>query len=265
VTMRALSRRDALLGLVGLGIGAAVAGCSSGTDASAPGGSADGPTTSVPSTTSPAAGTTSRTAGTAPPAAAGCTVTPEQTEGPYYLNLDEVRRDITEGRPGAPLRLDLQVLHADGCTPVPHAAIDIWHCDAAGRYSGVDNSLGSPGAPPQTVLSGTFLRGTQVTDERGACSFSTIVPGWYPGRAVHIHVKVHPDPRSEVVSQLYFDDAFLDTLFTHAPYDAHEGARTPNAKDAIFSGGASPPPLTPVATGDGYQASFTFTIASPRS
>jgi len=110
-----------------------------------------------------------------------CVLAPEQTEGPYYLPNEKVRRNIAEGRPGTPLRLRLGVVDASTCAPIRGAAVDIWHCDALGAYSGV--------AP--SSASSTFMRGIQRTSAGGIASFETVYPGWYPGRTVHIHVKVH--------------------------------------------------------------------------
>src|SRR5216683_2289446 len=110
-----------------------------------------------------------------------CVLTPEQTEGPYYIANEAVRRNITDGRPGTPLLLRAFVLNASTCKPIKGAAVDIWHADAAGNYSGFSSDTSSR----------TFLRGIQKTDQNGLAIFTTIYPGWYQGRAVHIHVKVH--------------------------------------------------------------------------
>ena len=99
-----------------------------------------------------------------------CTLTPEQTEGPYYFDVDKVRRDVREGRDGVALRLALRVRDAD-CQPIENAVVEIWHCDAAGSYSGFDD------AAEQT----TYLRGAQVTSPDGTVEFRTIYPGRLPG------------------------------------------------------------------------------------
>src|SRR4051794_29166463 len=111
--------------------------------------------------------------------AVSCILTPEMTEGPYYVPNEAVRRNITEGKSGTALRLHLTVVSASTCKPIKGAAVDIWHADATGVYSGVQGNTG------------TFLRGVQRTDRNGLAVFDTIYPGWYHGRAVHIHVKVH--------------------------------------------------------------------------
>src|SRR5687768_1180315 len=109
-----------------------------------------------------------------------CPLTPRQTEGPIYFDPRLVRRDIREGRPGAPLRLRLQVVGAEDCAPHPRARVDIWHCDSAGAYTGYDS---------ESSAGETWLRGTQLADAEGVVEFQTLYPGWYPGRAVHVHVK----------------------------------------------------------------------------
>ena len=111
--------------------------------------------------------------------AVSCVLSPEQTQGPYYLPGDKLRRNVTEGKPGVPLTLKLSVLDVSTCKPIKGAAVDIWHCDAGGVYSGV-------GRPSKT-----FLRGIQKTDAKGVATFKTVYPGWYQGRTVHIHVRVH--------------------------------------------------------------------------
>jgi protocatechuate 3,4-dioxygenase beta subunit len=144
--------------------------------------------------------------------AGACVVTPEQTEGPYFveehLHRSDIRFDPGDGsvRPGLPLKLQIhvQVIDRVGCRPLAGAVVDIWHCDAQGMYSDVSErrfqSVGS-----------RFLRGDQVTDASGAVRFATIYPGWYPGRAVHIHLEIRTQPdaanRLQWTSQLYFDDA----------------------------------------------------------
>ena len=139
--------------------------------------------------------------GTAPDAA--CVLTPEMTEGPYFVDGDAVRSDITEGRPGTPLTLKLRVVDARGCTPVEGAAVDVWHADAGGNYSAFGSSASDS----------TFLRGIQRTDADGAVTFETIYPGWYQGRAVHIHVKVAVDGTEVHTGQLFFDDDASERVF----------------------------------------------------
>jgi protocatechuate 3,4-dioxygenase beta subunit len=125
-----------------------------------------------------------------------CLLSPEMTEGPYYLDDMLIRQDVAEGKAGVPLDLTMTVVDAETCAPLANAAVEIWHCDANGFYSGfVDNS---PGGQPNDAGymqdgsdAGTFLRGIQLSDESGNVRFQTIYPGWYAGRAIHIHLSVH--------------------------------------------------------------------------
>lgn len=185
----------------------------------------------------------------------GCVVYPQQTEGPFYLDLDSLRRDITEGKAGAALRMVVQVQDA-GCTPLRDLAVDLWHCDADGIYSGFPGQLGG-----LDTTGMTFLRGTQVTDADGTAEFETIYPGWYPGRTTHIHFKVHTSSSMEATSQIYFPEDVTADIYSAAPYDAHGQKDTPNSADGIAA--ANPAPLAAV-TGDassGYVAMIVVTVA----
>src|SRR6266542_752629 len=113
--------------------------------------------------------------------AVSCVLTPEQTEGPYYIAGEKVRRDITEGRAGLPLLLRAFVVNASTCKAIKGAAVDIWHADAGGVYSGFGQGSGNR----------TFMRGIQRTNAKGLALFRTVYPGWYQGRTVHIPFKVH--------------------------------------------------------------------------
>jgi protocatechuate 3,4-dioxygenase beta subunit len=238
-----LSRRKALalLGAVGLGAAAACTGSSSGTRAG-----------TRSASTSPAS--------TASSGAPGCVLTPEATEGPYYLDLNRVRSDITDGRPGTPLDLAITVMDARSCTPISGAAVDIWHCDAGGVYSGFGAASPGRGAASKTDDQ-VFLRGTQLTTNAGASRFHTIYPGWYPGRAVHIHVKVHAGGSVVHTGQLYFDDALTNSVYKVAPYSAHGTPDTRNSSDSIFrdSGAAASVVKTDVAA-SGYAAAITLGV-----
>jgi protocatechuate 3,4-dioxygenase beta subunit len=185
-----------------------------------------------------------------------CTLYPQQTEGPYYLDLDTLRRDITEGRPGAALGLALQVVHAASCAPVADVAVDVWHCDAAGVYSGYSGQLGGVDTRGQT-----FLRGSQVTDAEGRVRFDTIYPGWYPGRTTHVHFKVHVGSTREATSQLYFPEGVTAAVYTAAPYAARGQKDTSNATDGVARSGGLPPLATVASVGGGRVASLRIAIA----
>jgi protocatechuate 3,4-dioxygenase beta subunit len=188
-----------------------------------------------------------------------CIVTPEQTEGPFFtdarLNRSDIRSDPADKsvREGAPLNLNLRVssIGSAGCVPLAGAMVDVWHCDAAGVYS--DSGGNTAGRK--------FLRGHQMTDAGGGTRFTTIYPGWYPGRAVHIHFKVRmiagPALGHEFTSQLYFDEAVTDRVFARAPYSAR-GARprTLNGNDGLFRRGGNRLMLALAESGSGYAGEF---------
>jgi protocatechuate 3,4-dioxygenase beta subunit len=171
-----------------------------------------------------------------------CVLTPEQEEGPFYVDLAQVRRDIVEDRPGVPLALAVTVVDSNTCEPIRDAAVDIWHCDALGVYSG-EPSEGSEGE--------TYLRGIQLTDGNGLAEFATIYPGQYPGRTTHIHVKVHTGGQRgngtysgghvSHTGQLFTTDRRDAEVFALAPYNRNRTETTPRNADGIFryQGGSS--------------------------
>lgn len=162
-----------------------------------------------------------------------CMVMPEVTEGPYYLDENLVRADITEDRQGIPMRLQMQVVTAD-CQPIENARVDVWHCDAEGNYSGYANQ-GSDGVLDTSDQ--VFLRGTQMTKADGTVTFQTIYPGWYRGRTTHIHYKVYLDEKTLLTSQIFFPDALSEYLFQSVtPYNNRKAKRdTTNSNDWIAS------------------------------
>ena len=198
-----LSRREALAGLGTVSLGTLLAACSDDDDEGAPG----------------AQSTESSRFDDSP----SCTLTAEQTEGPYYFDVDAIRSDIRADRDGTELRLAIRVRDAEACEPLPNAVVDIWHCDAGGVYSGFEAGAGE-----------TFLRGTQVTDRAGMVEFTTIYPGWYQGRTAHIHAKVHLDRQTALTTQLYFDDRVTRRVYARAPYASRGAPETTNAGDGIF-------------------------------
>jgi protocatechuate 3,4-dioxygenase beta subunit len=143
-----------------------------------------------------------------------CFLTPQSIEGPYYLDPRLVRARIAESRTGVPLRIDLRVIDGATCTPSQRARVDIWHADAQGIYSGYE---GQGDKEDLSTTGQTFLRGTQFTNREGAVSFETIYPGWYVGRATHIHFKVLLDARNVLTGQMYFPDAVNEFIYANIP------------------------------------------------
>lgn len=186
--------------------------------------------------------------------ASACVLYPQQTAGPFYLDLDSLRQDITEGKAGAALRLEVLV-QDQGCDPLKDLAVDLWHCDALGVYSGFPGQLGGLDTTGQT-----FLRGTQITDAAGLVAFETIYPGWYPGRTTHLHFRVHTSSTTEATSQIYFPEDITSAVYELAPYDTRGQKDTPNDLDGINV--ANRPPLATVSGNevDGYIAQIAVTV-----
>jgi protocatechuate 3,4-dioxygenase beta subunit len=179
-----------------------------------------------------------------------CVLTPELTEGPYYIAGEKVRRDIREGHAGTLLTLRLRVLDVSSCKPIKGAAVDIWHADAAGNYSGFGAGASSR----------TFLRGIQKTDVNGLAVFKTIYPGWYRGRAVHIHVKVHVGGNVVHTGQLFFPDALTREVYKAAPYASRGNPDMTDAQDSIFVNGGKRGLLALKKSGAGYIGTIAMGV-----
>ncbi|MGJ7906625.1 intradiol ring-cleavage dioxygenase [Actinopolyspora sp. H202] len=186
-----------------------------------------------------------------------CVLAPEQMEGPYYLDYRILRRNITEHKRGIDLLLNIIVVDAARCEPLPEIAVDIWHCDALGVYSsyteyddGEIPPLDETGHAEPTDRT-TWLRGVQLTDRRGFANFRSIVPGWYRGRTTHIHIKTITGGHREDGSwrggdtshtgQLYFPREFNERLARTEPYSHNTIPRTTNAEDLLYNSGDEGP------------------------
>jgi protocatechuate 3,4-dioxygenase beta subunit len=162
-------------------------------------------------------------------AATTCLLTPEVTEGPYWVDHNLTRRDVREGKAGLPLVIRFTVLNARMCRPIRNADVEIWHCDAVGAYSGVDGA------------STRFLRGHQRSNAAGKAEFLTIFPGWYRGRTPHIHMKVHVGGDTVHTGQVFFNERVTAAVYRQAPYSSRGRYDTPHARDMIYreAGGAT--------------------------
>jgi protocatechuate 3,4-dioxygenase beta subunit len=202
--------------------------------------------------------------GVAQAAATSCVLTPAKTEGPYFvdekLNRSDIRIDPADSsvQPGTPVSLTMVVVRADGsCAPVAGAVVDVWHANAMGKYS----DIASEGTSARK-----YLRGLQVSDASGQAKFTTIYPGWYQGRAVHIHFKVRvfdgASKTYEFTSQLFFDPATTSAVYETGVYAARGQASTPNASDGIYGsdGAKLVVALAPDGTG-GYAGTFVVGLS----
>jgi protocatechuate 3,4-dioxygenase beta subunit len=158
---------------------------------------------------------------------------------------------VTEGKPGVALALRLSVVNASSCKPIKGASVEIWHCDASGVYSGTAQ---------QGTESDRFLRGVQRTDAKGLATFRTIYPGWYQGRTVHIHTKVHLAGNVVHTGQLYFVDSVTDTVYARSPYAGRPNRDPRNAGDSIYRNGGKRSTLTLVRSGSAYVGSIVMGV-----
>src|SRR4051794_12776244 len=231
---RTIGRREALLVF-----GAAGAALGFGCGGETPTSPSDSTT---PTTTTPSAGGTS-----------SCAVTPSETVGPYPSHANLFRDDIRESRPGTTLTLTINVVNSNnGCNPVTDASVGVWQCDASGNYS----EYGT-----QTAQS--YLRGIQTVNGSGQATFTTIYPGWYQGRATHIHIEVVRNGASAKVTQIAFPESVNATVYASGVYASRGSNPTTNARDGIFADSLGSEVAT--VSGDpvnGYTATFTVGIAA---
>ncbi|BAJ27524.1 MULTISPECIES: protocatechuate dioxygenase [Kitasatospora] len=295
---RRVSRRRALAGISSIGLGALLAACSG----SGEGGTPARTTTGADASISPQASTTEDLTGLFADANT-CTLTAQTTQGPYYFDADKIRSDIREDREGVRLRLAIRVQDSETCQAVPSAVVEIWHCDAGGRYSGAEqlstggaggtggglgDGPGGGGTPPSGAPTGPppsggpdiggggggggggandgmagltpqddkrYLRGAQVTNQDGIVEFTTIWPGWYAGRTVHVHAMVHINNERTLTTQLMMDESLNTTVFGKAPYSSHSGRDTFNDGDNIYRESML---LKITEDGDGYLGVITL-------
>jgi len=234
------------LGVIG-SASVAIAGC---------GGS---PTTPSAATTTP---TTSGTGTTNTGTSGACAITPEETAGPYPDRLGMIsnsayfRSDITEGKAGLPVSLTLTVVNVgNACSPVANANVEIWQCDADGHYSEYSQ-------PGYNGTGQTFLRGVQTTDANGKVTFRTLYPGWYQGRATHIHVEIFVNDVTVKTTQIAFPENVSSAVYASGVYASKGTNPTTNAGDNVFADGTEEEMASLV--GDitsGYTATLTIGVS----
>lgn len=163
-----------------------------------------------------------------------CVTTLANIVGPCDAANAPMRVDVSEGRPGLPMRLSLRVVDAATCRPHENAEVQLWHADARGLYSGRDVSAECTLGDPEAVSSFAF-RGRQTTDRDGVADFMTVYPGWYDGRCIHVHVRVISGDREALVSQLFFDDLLSDAIYSsHPDYKNRPARNTRNDRDLFL-------------------------------
>ena len=236
-----LPRRE-LLATLGAGFGAALSACAS---------------------SSPTAASTVTNTGTTGGTGSSCAITPSETEGPYpdktgmLNNPAFFRRDVTEGRPGLPVTLTLTIVNVNsGCSPVSNASVEIWQCDASGNYSEYSQ-------PGYDGTGKTFLRGLQTSDANGQVTFTTIYPGWYAGRATHIHVEVFRGSSLVKTTQIAFPEDVTRAVYATGVYASKGQSSTTNGGDNVFSDGTQYEMAA--LSGDttsGYTATLTIGISA---
>jgi protocatechuate 3,4-dioxygenase beta subunit len=155
-------------------------------------------------------------------AASTCLLTPEVTEGPYWVENKLTRRNITEGKAGLPLVIRFTVLNAKTCRIIKNADVEIWHCDALGNYSAVNGATSR------------YLRGHQRSNALGKAEFLTIFPGWYRGRTPHIHMKVSVGGDVVHTGQIFFNERIAAAVYKQAPYARNGTYDTPHSRDNIY-------------------------------
>jgi len=250
---RILSRREVLALIGAVSVGAVAVACVPGSAASGSAAPASGGTGGTAVATATAVAVAS--------ALPSCVVVPELTEGPYYvdekLDRSDIRVDTSDGSvsEGAVLTLDWVVSQVDGnaCIPLEGVLVDVWHCDAAGAYSDVGGEQGHD-----------YLRGYQHTDASGKARIVTVYPGWYQGRAVHIHFKIRTDAQAstgfEFTSQLFFDDAFSQSVYATGVYAAKGRQDVTNVNDQIYNQSQGTTLLDVAKDGEGYKATFELAV-----
>jgi protocatechuate 3,4-dioxygenase beta subunit len=197
--------------------------------------------------------------------ATNCSITPSETEGPFPTKVPAsfIRKDITDGRTGVALAVNITIKNANaGCAALAGARVDVWHCDKDGYYS----EYGGSGMQSANLTAVDFLRGRQVTDDNGLVGFTSVFPGWYSGRAPHIHVHVYNEAgKSLLVTQIAFPYDVTNTLYTTAQAKGYtKGTQdTTNERDGVFSDGYTTELATLLGSvTNGYVLTHTIVVSA---
>ncbi|KAH7141349.1 Intradiol ring-cleavage dioxygenase [Dactylonectria estremocensis] len=213
-----------------------------------------------------------------------CVLTPEVTQGPYYVAGEYVRENLVEEQGGLDIVLDYQVIDVETCEPIPDVYLEMWHCNSTGVYSGIVAS-GNGDSSDETNIDNTWLRGIQLTDEDGVAQFESIFPGHYTSRATHIHIMIHTNATllanqtlgsenyASHVGQAFFDQDLITEVELTAPYNTNTQEITTNADDSILSEEVATEGVDPImeytllgdSVSDGLFAWLAFGINSTLS
>lgn len=200
--------------------------------------------------------------------AGSCKIITRDVRGPFDVKQYVERSDLFTGQSGVPLTLNFRVINAMTCAPLPNARVFIWHANAEGWYSGVENEVlnadGTSSGRKIDLREEHFHRGVQTTNEEGMVRFVTAFPGWYFPRATHLHLKIYPpDFGEEAVTQLYFPTAVCDEVYASDAYKArgpNPNRTQPGDESPIFSFDADDLWLNITRNGDGYEASHELGV-----
>lgn len=234
-----LTRRSMLVGIGLMAASGVVAACSKSSSG------VSSPTSSIQGTS---AGSSATTVGPTSSGVASCVLTAEQEQGPYWFHAAKVRSDITDGRPGVPMSLEISVVDVTTCRPISGAGVDVWHADALGAYS--------------NTADGLFLRGIQLTDADGVARFSSIYPGWYPSRTNHVHLKVHIGGEAGTTytgghvshtGNLFFPEETSTAIARAAAYTGNTAKRVPLTQDFVFRGQSGSGSIMTISPLDGQD------------
>ncbi len=198
-------------------------------------------------------------------AAGQCVLAAEVGEGPFYFDPQLLRSDISDGMPGAPLRVRMRIVDERTCEAVPRARVDMWQADGVGLYSGYTNQRGTGAVPPSEAAGQTWLRGTQFCDDDGIVDFTTIFPSWYRGRTPHIHFKVLLGDDEVVASQIFFPEDLNQAVMRNwDPYREHIAQQDTRNDNDMFLRGRTGGVFSAVdeAGSDGFAVSLEAAVRS---
>ena len=184
----------------------------------------------------------------------GCGLTPA-LGADFFQDVDEQRVDLLDDRPGSLLELNFTVLSAESCLPIGGALLHLWHVDATGLYSGISGQS-------EDTTDETFLRTSQVTSGNGGVQFTTIYPGWTPGRSTHLNVRVDIDGVEQISTPLYFPDNITNNIYATDPAYRDRGPKDTSNDEDPQGASLARLRMEVIAANMGHFASHTIGIDS---